>query len=234
MGGGHRCVLVGQIRRCGLVHCRGLSSIPGSAIFPDVFCELTPSDASEQPRKPWLNVWPGGRRFRTTVHSHETCCCITWLAFVSRDLFLCHATRFCITWLVSVSRDSFLYHVTRFCITWLVSVSRDSFLYYVTCFCITWLVSISRDLLPSRSTWELRSSGLHPSPLISCTSHYSWTRLTRTLVIRTTNCPDPLGPSGKFVENYTKLTCLEITGYRIKYSTVLWLTELQIGRGRKV
>jgi hypothetical protein len=30
-----------------------------------------------------------------------------------------------------------------------------------------------------------------------------------------------LGPSGKFVENCTKLTCLEITGYRIKYSTVL-------------
>jgi hypothetical protein len=30
-----------------------------------------------------------------------------------------------------------------------------------------------------------------------------------------------------------KLTCLEITGYRIKYSTVLWLLELQISRGRK-
>ena len=46
--------------------------------------------------------------------------------------------------------------------------------------------------------------------------------------------PDRLGPSGKFVENSTKLTCLEITGYRIKYSTVLWLLELQSMRGRKV
>jgi hypothetical protein len=39
---------------------------------------------------------------------------------------------------------------------------------------------------------------------------------------------------GKFVENYTKLTCLEIAGYRIKYSTVLWLLEHQIRRDRKV
>jgi len=35
--------------------------------------------------------------------------------------------------------------------------------------------------------------------------------------------PDRFGPSRKFVENSTKLTCLEITGYRMKYSTVLWL-----------
>ena len=41
-------------------------------------------------------------------------------------------------------------------------------------------------------------------------------------------------PFGKFVENSTKLTCLEITCYRIKYSTMLWLLELQIRRGRKV
>ena len=40
--------------------------------------------------------------------------------------------------------------------------------------------------------------------------------------------------SVKFVNNSTKLTCLEITGYRIKYSTVLWLLKLQIRRGRKV
>jgi hypothetical protein len=39
--------------------------------------------------------------------------------------------------------------------------------------------------------------------------------------------PDRLGPSGKFVRNSTKLTSLEITDYRIKYSTVLWLIELQ-------
>ena len=46
--------------------------------------------------------------------------------------------------------------------------------------------------------------------------------------------PDPFGPSGKSVENPTKLTCLEITGYQIKYSTALWLVELQIRRARKV
>ena len=63
---------------------------------------------------------------------------------------------------------------------------------------------------------------------------YSRTRLIRTLVIRTANYPDRLGPPGKFVYNSTKLTFLEITGYRIKYSTVLWLLELQIRRGRKV
>jgi hypothetical protein len=37
--------------------------------------------------------------------------------------------------------------------------------------------------------------------------------------------PYRLDSSGKFVENATKLTCLEITCYRLKYSTVLWLTE---------
>ena len=41
-------------------------------------------------------------------------------------------------------------------------------------------------------------------------------------------------PFGKFVENSTKLSYLEITLYRIKYSTVLWLIELQIKRIRKV
>jgi hypothetical protein len=48
------------------------------------------------------------------------------------------------------------------------------------------------------------------------------------------NYPDRLGPSGKFVENSTKLTCLEIADYLVKYSRVLWLLELQIRRGRKV
>ena len=56
---------------------------------------------------------------------------------------------------------------------------------------------------------------------------YSRTPLIRTLVIRKANYPDQLGPSGKFVENSTKLSRLEITGYWIKYSTVLWLIELQ-------
>ena len=43
--------------------------------------------------------------------------------------------------------------------------------------------------------------------------------------------PDRLGPSDKFVQNATKLPCLETTGYRIKYSAVLWLLELRIRRG---
>jgi len=45
--------------------------------------------------------------------------------------------------------------------------------------------------------------------------------------------PDRLVPSGKSVENSTKLTGLEIACYRIKYSAVLVL-ELQIRRGRNV
>ena len=58
--------------------------------------------------------------------------------------------------------------------------------------------------------------------------------LIRTLLIRIANYPEEFGLEGKFVENSTKLICLEITGYRIKYSTVLWLIELQIRRRRNV
>ena len=65
-------------------------------------------------------------------------------------------------------------------------------------------------------------------------SFYGRTPLIRTLVIRIAYNPNRLGSAGKFVENPAKLTCLEIAGYRIKYSTVLWLLELQIRRGRKV
>jgi hypothetical protein len=60
---------------------------------------------------------------------------------------------------------------------------------------------------------------------------YNRTPLTRTLVIRITNYANRLGPSSKFVENSTKLTCLEITGYWI--CTVLWLLELRIRRDPK-
>jgi hypothetical protein len=63
---------------------------------------------------------------------------------------------------------------------------------------------------------------------------YSRNPFIRKLVIRITNNAERLGPSGKFVENSAKLTCLDITGYLIKYSTVLWLLEIQIRRGRKV
>ena len=63
---------------------------------------------------------------------------------------------------------------------------------------------------------------------------YGRTPLIRKLVIRIVIYPYPLGSSGTFVENSTELTSLEITGCRIKYSTVLWLLEFQIRRGRKV
>jgi hypothetical protein len=46
--------------------------------------------------------------------------------------------------------------------------------------------------------------------------------------------PDQIGRTGKSVENSIKVTGLEITGYRIKYSRALWLLELQIRRGRTV
>jgi hypothetical protein len=39
-----------------------------------------------------------------------------------------------------------------------------------------------------------------------------------------------MSSSGKCVENYIKLTCLEIIDYRIKYSAVLCLIEPQITR----
>ena len=45
---------------------------------------------------------------------------------------------------------------------------------------------------------------------------------------------DRLDPSVKFVKNSTKRACLDVTGYRIKYSTALWFLELQIRRDRKV
>ena len=44
---------------------------------------------------------------------------------------------------------------------------------------------------------------------------------SRTPLIPIANYPDRLDPTGKFVENYTQLTCPEIAGYQIKYSTVL-------------
>jgi hypothetical protein len=63
---------------------------------------------------------------------------------------------------------------------------------------------------------------------------YSKTPLIQMLVIQIANYPDRLGPPGKFVENSTKQTCLEITVYRIKYSTVLWLPELHTKCSQKV
>ena len=54
------------------------------------------------------------------------------------------------------------------------------------------------------------------------------------LDIRTASYPDRLGPSGKFVENSTQLSYLEIAGYLFKYSTVLRILELLIRHSRKV
>jgi hypothetical protein len=56
------------------------------------------------------------------------------------------------------------------------------------------------------------------------------TLLVRKLVTRIANYSDRFGPSSKFIKNSTKLIYLEITGYRIKYSIVLWLLEFQIRR----
>jgi hypothetical protein len=66
--------------------------------------------------------------------------------------------------------------------------------------------------------------------------NYSITPIIQTLVIRTANYPDRLGPSDNFVENSRKLISLEITGYRIEYSIVkcYGCLELQIKRDRKV
>jgi hypothetical protein len=55
--------------------------------------------------------------------------------------------------------------------------------------------------------------------LLSFIIHTIETPLIRTPVIRIVNFPDRLDPSGKFFENSTKLTRLEINGYRIKYSS---------------
>ena len=52
-------------------------------------------------------------------------------------------------------------------------------------------------------------------------AQHSRTPLLQTLVIRIANYPNRLFPSGKFVENSTKLYCFEIIGYQIKCSTVL-------------
>jgi hypothetical protein len=64
--------------------------------------------------------------------------------------------------------------------------------------------------------------------------NYSRNSLIRKLAILIANYPDRLSPSRKFIENSTKLICLQITGYRIKYSILLWLLEFKIRRDGKV
>ena len=65
-------------------------------------------------------------------------------------------------------------------------------------------------------------------PIHNSTSKCSITPLIPTLVIG-------IGLALRVnLDNSTKLSCFEITGYRIKYSKVLWLLEFHIRRGRKV
>ena len=64
--------------------------------------------------------------------------------------------------------------------------------------------------------------------------NHSRTPVIRNLVFRIAIYPNRLGLSVKFVNNSTKLTCLDITGYGLRYSAVLWLLEPQIRRGREV
>ena len=45
------------------------------------------------------------------------------------------------------------------------------------------------------------------------------------------NYTDRLGPPGKFVENSTKLSCLEITGYRIKNSVMARTSNQEWSQG---
>ena len=52
--------------------------------------------------------------------------------------------------------------------------------------------------------------------------------------IRIVHYSDRLGPLGKIRREIYKINWLKVTGFRIKYSRVLWLIELQIGLGRKV
>jgi hypothetical protein len=86
-----------------------------------------------------------------------------------------------------------------------------------------------------KQLWKLTDQQFnYPDEMSICANAInSITPLIRTLVIRFANYPDRLRRSGISTENSTKLTCLEITGYRIKYSTVFWLLELQIRRGRR-
>jgi hypothetical protein len=62
---------------------------------------------------------------------------------------------------------------------------------------------------------------------------YGITPIIRTLVIRITNYPDRLAPSGNFDQNSAELICVEITGYWLEFSTVKCYgsLELQIKHG---
>jgi hypothetical protein len=86
---------------------------------------------------------------------------------------------------------------------------------------------ISEDMNPKQ---HCHKNQITAWPMVSQTAN----KYSRTPLIQIANYPYRLGPLGKFVENSTKLTCLEITGYQIKNSSVLWLIELHIRCGQKV
>ena len=75
----------------------------------------------------------------------------------------------------------------------------------------------------------LRSLNLPMTTKTGCIPKCNRTPLIRTLVIRI-----GLALRANLSRILKKRTCLEITCCRIKYSTVLWLLELQIRRGRKI
>jgi hypothetical protein len=63
---------------------------------------------------------------------------------------------------------------------------------------------------------------------------YRRTPLSQMLIIQIAHYQVRLCPSGKYVQNSTKLTCLKITAYLINYSKGLWLLELQTAQGCNV
>jgi hypothetical protein len=112
---------------------------------------------------------------------------------------------------------------------------RNKFKYFCR-WCVTMKGLLLSILSVSFFLNKTSYSSIHTSPVQRAhlsTNIYTWWRkkiysrtlIIRSLVIRITNCPDRLDPTGKFVKHSTKLTCLEIAGYWIKYSTVLWLLE---------
>jgi len=87
------------------------------------------------------------------------------------------------------------------------------------------------DILKSHRIYAENSA--RSVPVLTFCAQNGRIPLIRTLVIRNANYPDGLVLQ-EVCRNSTKLTCLKISGYRIMYSIVLWLLELQIRRGRKI
>jgi hypothetical protein len=78
---------------------------------------------------------------------------------------------------------------------------------------------VSDDLL--RELWGISTE--RTWKFCSAFTEYGHNELQQNSTYPDAGYPDRLGPSGKFDKNSKKLTCLKITGFRIKYSAVLWL-----------